>query len=167
MRDSVQGVLDQWGRERPDIDTWPIGIVGRIMRLSRLIDRELKEFLAGHGLEPGEFDVLSTLRRVGEPYELTSGAFLRTSLVTSGAITNRIDRMAAKGLVERIRGADDRRAVHIRLTEHGIAVIESVLPLHVENEARLLGGERTERLDRLTETLEEILLLHGDSATSG
>ncbi|GAA2797017.1 MarR family winged helix-turn-helix transcriptional regulator [Nonomuraea dietziae] len=120
MADAVAAVLEQWRRERPDIDVRPIGVVGRIMRISRMWDKEIKDFLAGHGLEPGEFDVLSTLRRSGEPYELTAGTFLKTSLVTTGAITLRVDRMEDKGLVTRVRDTADRRSVKIRLTDLGL-----------------------------------------------
>ncbi|MCE7010214.1 MarR family transcriptional regulator [Kibdelosporangium philippinense] len=134
----VDAVIAQWRAERPDLDSSPIAVVGRVMRLSRFWDAEIKSFLAGHGLEPGEFDVLSTLRRIGQPHELTASAFMKTSLVTSGAITNRIDRMQAKGLVTRTRDEADRRSVRIRLTATGLAVIDGVLPLHLANEKRLI-----------------------------
>lgn len=157
MTDAVDGVLEQWRRERPDIDIWPVGIVGRIMRLSRLWDVEIKRFLAGHGLEPGEFDVLSTLRRAGHPHELTAAGFLASSLVTSGAITNRIDRMEAKGLVTRRRDDKDRRTVWIQLTDRGLRLVDEVLPLHVANEARLLRALAVEGRDPLADTLRGLL----------
>ncbi|MGW4844296.1 MarR family winged helix-turn-helix transcriptional regulator [Nocardia brasiliensis] len=157
MTDNVAAVLEQWQRERPDIDFAPIGVVGRIMRLSRLWDKEIKDFLAGHGLEPGEFDVLSTLRRSGAPYELTAGTFLKTSLVTTGAITLRVDKMHDKGLVVRTRDANDRRSVKIRLTEHGLEVIDRVLPLHIANEARLLETLNPETEAQIAETLSTLL----------
>jgi DNA-binding MarR family transcriptional regulator len=94
---------------------------------------------AGHGLEFWEFDVLATLRRSGAPYELSAGALLKTAMVTSGAITNRVDRMEAKGLVERVRDPGDRRGVHIRLTPAGLKLIDELVPLHVANERRLLA----------------------------
>src|SRR5256885_1533455 len=115
MADAVDRILDQWRSERPDVDVWPMGVIGRITRLSRVLDRELKEFFAGHGLEHWEFDVLATLRRSGPPYELTAGALNRAAMVTSGAITNRIDRLSARGLVERVPDAEDRRSVRVRL----------------------------------------------------
>lgn len=163
MADAVAAVLEQWRSQRPDVDVWPIGIVGRIMRLSRLWDKEIKNFLAGHDLEPGEFDVLSTLRRSGEPYELTAGAFLKASLVTTGAITLRVDRMDAKGLVTRVRDPEDRRSVKIRLTPYGLEVIERVLPLHIANEARLLEALNEEDRRYLAATLESVLESYGDT----
>src|SRR5690349_3748413 len=117
-----------------------MGIIGRLNRLSRIVDRELKDFFAGHGLEHWEFDVLATLRRSGPPYALTAGALNRAAMVTSGAITNRIDRLAAKGLVERVPDEQDRRSVRVRLTERGLALVDEVVGLHVANEARLLAS---------------------------
>ncbi|MFG3225589.1 MarR family winged helix-turn-helix transcriptional regulator [Kitasatospora sp. NPDC048194] len=163
MTDAVGALLDQWRRERPDIDFSPIGVVGRIMRISRMWDKEIKDFLAEHGLEPGEFDVLSTLRRSGAPYELTAGAFLRTSLVTTGAITLRVDRMQDKGLVTRVRDEGDRRSVKIRLTDHGLETVDRILPLHLANEDRLLralGGDDREQLATL---LRDLLESYGDT----
>lgn len=162
MVDAVADVLAQWRRARPDLDVAPIGIVGRVMRLSRMWDKEIKDLLAAHGLEPGEFDVLSTLRRTGPPHQLTAGAFLRSSLVTSGAITLRIDRMEAKGLVERVRVAGDRRQVHIRLTAHGLDLVDEVLPLHVANEARFLEGLDASSRAQLADLLTALLVSSGD-----
>jgi DNA-binding MarR family transcriptional regulator len=162
MTDAVAAVLEQWRRERPDVDVSPIEVVGRIMRISRMWDKEIKDFLAGHDLESGEFDVLSTLRRSGAPYELTAGAFLRASLVTTGAITLRVDRMQAKGLVVRVRDATDRRSVKIRLTPLGLEVIDRVLPLHLANEARLLRSLTVEERGSLATTLAQLLESHGD-----
>ncbi|MFI9406950.1 MarR family winged helix-turn-helix transcriptional regulator [Nocardia sp. NPDC052316] len=164
MTDSVAAAMDQWSRQRPDIDFWPIGVVGRLMRLSRMWDKEIKDFLAEHGLEPGEFDVLSTLRRSGAPYELSAGTFLKTSLVTTGAITLRVDRMHDKGLVTRTRDENDRRSVKIRLTDHGLEVIDRVLPLHIANEARLLEALPPEVNDQLAVTLSALLESYGDTA---
>ncbi|MFG3258653.1 MarR family winged helix-turn-helix transcriptional regulator [Streptomyces sp. NPDC048172] len=164
MSDAVAAVLEQWRRECPSLDVSPIGVVGRIMRLSRLWDKEIKDFLAEHGLEPGEFDILSTLRRSGEPYELSAGTFLKASLVTTGAITLRVDRMAAKGMVERVPDANDRRSVKIRLTPEGLETIDRVLPLHLANEARLLDGIDAEQQAGLAATLAAVLEGHGDTS---
>ncbi|QIS11901.1 MarR family winged helix-turn-helix transcriptional regulator [Nocardia arthritidis] len=162
MTDAVGGVVEQWRRERPDIDPWPIGVVGRLMRLSRLWDKQIKDYLTENGLEPGEFDVLTVLRRRGEPYELTAGDILGASLVTSGAITLRIDRMEAKGLVERIRDSGDRRVVRVRLTRKGLSAIDKILPGHLANEAALLDGIDRETADRLADILSALLVARGD-----
>ena len=151
--DAVDAIIAMWAREKPGLDATPMGIVGRISRVSRLLDKELKDFFAGHGLEFWEFDVLATLRRSGAPYELSAGALLKTAMVTSGAITNRVDRMETKGLVQRVPDPGDRRGVRIRLTEAGLELIDKLVPLHVANEQRLLAalgeGERATLADLL------------------
>jgi DNA-binding MarR family transcriptional regulator len=164
MSDAVDRILDQWARERPDVDAWPMGIVGRLSRLSRLLDRELKDFFTRHGLEHWEFDVLATLRRSGPPYELTAGALNRAAMVTSGAITNRIDRMAAKGLVERLPDEEDRRSIRVRLTDRGLATIEGLVGPHLANEARLLDALAPQDRDRLAGLLRDLLESLGDSS---
>ncbi|MBO8197347.1 MarR family winged helix-turn-helix transcriptional regulator [Streptomyces smyrnaeus] len=163
--DAVEAVLEEWRRECPALDFSPISVVGRIMRLSRLWDKAIKDFLAEHGLEPGEFDILSTLRRSGAPYELTAKTFLKSSLVTTGAITLRVDRMAAKDLVTRVPDAADRRSVRIRLTPHGLETIDRVLPLHLANEARLLDSLGADERRHLAGTLAAVLESHGDTPT--
>ncbi|GAA1350658.1 MarR family winged helix-turn-helix transcriptional regulator [Saccharothrix algeriensis] len=138
MGDEVDLVLAQWRVERPDVDTSPVAVLGRVARLARLVDREVKEFLARFDLEPGEFEVLTTLRRTGSVHGLTAGAFLNSALVTAGAITNRIDRMAAKGLVVRVPDAADRRVVRVRLTDAGRELVDSMLAEHMARHAKLL-----------------------------
>ncbi|MGV9772205.1 MarR family winged helix-turn-helix transcriptional regulator [Streptosporangium sp. NPDC003464] len=163
MADAVAAMLEQWSRERPDIDSWPISVVGRIMRISRMWDREIKEFLAGYDLEPGEFDVLSTLRRSGAPYAMSAGAFLKTSLVTTGAITLRVDRMHEKGLVTRTRDESDRRSVKIRLTERGLELVDLILPVRVAYDARLLRALGPDDCRHLAATLATLLESYGDT----
>ncbi|MFI6290986.1 MarR family winged helix-turn-helix transcriptional regulator [Nonomuraea sp. NPDC050790] len=166
MADAVDAVLEQWRRERPDLDVSPIGVVGRLMRISRMWDMEIKDLLAKHGLEPGEFDVLSTLRRSGEPYELTAGTFLKVSLVTTGAITLRVDRMRDKGLVTRVRDTADRRSVKIRLTPLGLEVIDRVLPEHLANQARLLRSLNAKDRDRFAAIMSGLLESYGDTPST-
>nr|WP_042189870.1 MarR family transcriptional regulator [Kibdelosporangium sp. MJ126-NF4]CTQ95258.1 Transcriptional regulator, MarR family [Kibdelosporangium sp. MJ126-NF4] len=162
MSDAVDEILIQWRTERPDIDPWPMGIVGRISRLARVLDRELKEFFAGHGLERWEFDVLATLRRSGPPYELTAGALIQTAMVTSGAITNRIDRLTARALVERVPDEQDRRSVRVRLTGEGRTLIDNIIEAHVANEARLLVTLEPNDRNQLTSLLRNLLTSLGD-----
>lgn len=164
MSDAVDRILAQWRSERPDVDVWPMGVIGRITRLSRVLDRELKEFFAGHGLEHWEFDVLATLRRSGPPYTLTAGALNRAAMVTSGAITNRIDRLSARGLVERVPDEEDRRSVRVRLTDRGRALVDEVVGLHVANEVRLLGALAPDDRDRLAGLLRGLLESLGDTS---
>lgn len=166
MADAVDELVAQWGRERPDLDVWPMGIVGRVSRLSRIFDRELKAFFAEHGLERFEFDVLATLRRTGPPYALSAGALLKAAMVTSGAITNRIDKMEAKGLVERVTDPADRRAVRISLTPRGRELVDQLVGLHVENEKRMLAALDPERREQFEGLLRHLLEAAGDTALS-
>ncbi|MEU3253459.1 MarR family transcriptional regulator [Streptomyces sp. NPDC006997] len=165
MTDAVDAIRDLWRAERPDLDTWPTGIVGRVQRLSRILERELRFFDSRHGLEAGEFDVLTTLRRSGPPYRMTAGAFLKASMVTSGAVTKRIDRMEARGLVERVRPAGgDRRSVQIQLTDKGMEMVDELFPLHLENESQLVSALSREECEELSRLLRRLLESFGDSS---
>ena len=164
MPDAVDAIIAMWAREKPELDATPMGIVGRISRVSRLLDKELKDFFADYGLEFWEFDVLATLRRSGAPYELSAGALLKTAMVTSGAITNRVDRMEAKGLVERVRDPGDRRGVRIRLTPAGLELIDKLVPLHVANERRLLAVLTADDSGTLADLLRILATGLGDTS---
>jgi DNA-binding MarR family transcriptional regulator len=161
--DAVDAIVAAWNRERPDLDAGPMGVVGRISRLSRVLDKELKDFFAGYGLEFWEFDVLATLRRSGAPYELSAGALLKSAMVTSGAITNRVDRLEAKGLLERVRDPDDRRGVRVRLTDVGLELIDRLVPAHLANEERLLAVLPKEDREALMALLRTLAVGLGDT----
>lgn len=159
MTDSVDRVLAQWARERPDLDASPMGIVGRIQRASRLLDRGLLEFFADHDLQLWEFDILATLRRAGR---LTAGELVTTSMVTSGAITNRIDRLVTRGLVTRETDPANRRSVHIDLTAEGRQLVDDLLVGHIANENHLLAALSPERRTQLADLLRQLLTSLGD-----
>ncbi|MFE3002268.1 MarR family winged helix-turn-helix transcriptional regulator [Nocardia sp. NPDC059246] len=139
MPDAVDQITAAWRQQRPDVDTSPMEIFGRLARLGRIVDRELSDFFRTHGLERWEFDVLATLRRSGNESGLSAGALNKAAMITSGAITNRIDRLTAKGWVQRVPDPKDRRAIQVHLTDSGRALIDRILPLHMENEQRLLA----------------------------
>jgi len=162
MGDHVDRVLQQWRAERPDLEASPMGIVGRIQRASRRLERGLSENFARHDLQLWEFDILGTLRRSGPPYRLTAGALSDSSMVTSGAITNRIDRLVARGLVTRENDPDNRRSVVITLTESGWALISNVLVHHVAHEERLLACLSAEEQQQLATLLRTLLIGLGD-----
>ncbi|QKW36212.1 MarR family transcriptional regulator [Actinomadura sp. NAK00032] len=164
MGDAVDAVMDAWRRERPDVDVWPVGVVGRIQRLARLLEAEIQDFFRRHGLDSSEADVLTTLRRSGEPCELTPGRLVKASMVTSGAVTKRIDRMVAKDLVERVPDPVDRRTVRIRLTPHGRQTIDGLFALHIANEARLLQALDRDQADGLADALRTLLQSLGDTS---
>ncbi|MEV7276887.1 MarR family transcriptional regulator [Streptomyces sp. NPDC093111] len=165
MSDAVDAIVGQWVKERPDVaeDLWPVELFGRIQRLARVIDKSAKTAAAAHGVEHGEFDVLTTLQRSGPPYTLTAGAFLKASMVTSGAITNRIDRMEAKGLVERVRDGDDRRTIRIRLTDHGHEVTRAAFADHLASYARLLADVDRALVATTADGLRQVLEALGDT----
>ncbi|MFF9770001.1 MarR family winged helix-turn-helix transcriptional regulator [Streptomyces sp. NPDC014636] len=165
MGDVVDTIIGQWAEERPDVveDLWPVQLFGRIQRLARVVDKSARAAAAAHGVEHGEFDVLTTLQRSGPPYTLTAGAFLKASMVTSGAITNRIDKMEAKGLVERVRDGDDRRTIKIRLTEHGHEITRAAFADHLANYAQLLADVDRDLVDRTAEGLRRVLEALGDT----
>jgi DNA-binding MarR family transcriptional regulator len=155
--DPVDRLLQQWARERPDLDVSPMGVVGRISRLARRIDLAQRETFARYDLDPAGFDVLATLRRSGEPYALTPGQLMRSAMVTSGAITQRLDRLEARGLVARGGHPEDGRAVLVALTDEGRELVDRVLPDHLATEQRLLAGLRKEdraQLARLLRAME-------------
>lgn len=162
MGDSVDRVLEQWRAERPDLEASPMGIVGRIQRASRLLERGLSENFARHDLQLWEFDILGTLRRAGPPHRLTAGALSASSMVTSGAITNRIDRLVARGLVTRETDPDNRRSVVIALTPSGLSLVDDVLVPHVTNEDRLLASLSEEEREQLASLLRTLLVGLGD-----
>ena len=119
MADHVDFVLKQWAAERPDLDMAPMGVVGRLLRLTRKIDAELDRGFRAHGLDRPAFDVLATLRRAGSPHRLTPAQLMRASMVTSGAITQRLDRLERRGLVTRSPSERDGRGVDVTLTAEG------------------------------------------------
>lgn len=135
MPDEVDKLLDQWVSERPDIDWSPLGVVVRMTRLAKLMARSAEEALAPLDLRLWEYDVLSALRRQGPPFVLPVSRLAHLALLSSGAMTTRIDRLAGKGLVRRGRDPEDGRGVLIRLTRRGAAVVDSAL------EARLRAAE--------------------------
>ena len=138
--DGVDVILEQWRRERPDLDTSPIGVIGRISRLAREIERRLEPVYAAAGLEPGWYDVLATLRRAGPPYRLRPTDFSETLMLTSSGTTKRLDRLEAVGHITREPDPTDRRGVLITLTPQGHDLIDSASVKHMANEKRILAG---------------------------
>jgi DNA-binding MarR family transcriptional regulator len=138
--DGVDAILDQWHRERPDLDTAPIAVIGRISRLSREIERRLEPVYAASGLEPGWYDVLATLRRVGPPYRLRPTDFTATLMLTSSGTTKRLDRLEAAGHITREPDPSDRRGVLITLTPQGRRLVDKAAVKHMANERRILAG---------------------------
>lgn len=155
--DPVDDVVAQWNRERPGVDVSGMAVIGRISRLERLLRPHLNAVFAKHDLESWEFDVLATLVRTGEPNQLTPGELLESMLITSGAMTNRIDRLEKRGFVRRIKSPTDGRQVLVSLTPKGRQKVDAALIDHTENELRMLAA-----LDRKqqAELIELLRLVH-------
>ena len=153
--DAVDRITAQWRRERPDLDSTPMEIIGRITRVSALIQRELERVFAQHGLAGGDFDVLATLRRSEAP--LTPGELSRSTMVTTGGMTKRLDRLEALGLIRRGPDPTDRRGRLIGLTEDGRALIDRAVEAHLQNEERLLASLPTPKREHLAALLRELL----------
>jgi DNA-binding MarR family transcriptional regulator len=156
MRDEVDELVEAWGRERSDLDLAPVEVFSRIGRLARHLDLARRDAFTAHDIEPWEFDVLAALRRAGEPYELSPGRLLRETLVTSGTMTNRVDRLTARGFVERLPDPHDRRGVLVRLTAEGKGAVDGAFEALLVAEHLLLKNlsERERRhLAKLLRTL--------------
>ncbi|GAB2691730.1 MarR family transcriptional regulator TamR [Thalassiella azotivora] len=138
--DEVDRIVAAWRRERPDLDVSPLEVLSRVSRLARHLDRARRDAFAEHGLEPWEFDVLSALRRAGSPYQLTPGQLVTQTLVTSGTMTNRIDRLTVRRWVERHPDPSDRRGVLVRLTAAGRDRVDAALADLLARERDLLAG---------------------------
>ncbi len=152
-RDEVDRIVEAWGQVRPDLDVTPLAVLSRVSRLARHLDLARRRAFAEHGLDAWEFDVLSALRRAGEPYELSPGALVTQTLVTSGTMTNRIDRLTTRGLVGRLPSPGDRRGVLVRLADEGLRRVDGAMTdLLAVEEAMLAGldaGERSRLADLL------------------
>ncbi|MBD2099566.1 MarR family winged helix-turn-helix transcriptional regulator [Leptolyngbya sp. FACHB-261] len=156
--DPVDAILAQWQRERPDLDVSPMGIIGRMGRLAKYLDRAIQETFSDFGLNAGEFDVLATLRRSGQPYQLSPTELFNTLMVSSGTMTHRIDRLEQADLVERIPVSSDRRGMLVQLTDKGFNLIEKAVEAHVVNEHRLLSVLEEAERKALTQLLRKFLI---------
>ncbi|GAB3624760.1 MarR family transcriptional regulator [Mariniluteicoccus endophyticus] len=157
MEDAVDRVLAQWREQRPDLDPAPMGMIGRVHRLGELLERELRPTFTAAGLSDGEFDVLATLRRQGDPYRATPGQLSSQLMVTSGAVTKRIDRLVGAGLVRRDTSSTDGRGREISLTSEGLALIERLVEEHLANEHRLVAALDDDDRDQLVAILRRWL----------
>ncbi|MEP6760002.1 MAG: MarR family transcriptional regulator [Sporichthyaceae bacterium] len=158
MQDEVDRLVAAWRLERPDLDVGPFEVLSRLTRLARHLDRARRTAFAQHDLEVGEFDVLAALRRAGDPYVLSPGQLLSQTLVTSGTMTNRIDRLEARGLVQRRPDPNDRRGVHVRLTAQGKHRGDAALADLLDRERELLAGLSAKQQDALSVLLRQLVI---------
>jgi DNA-binding MarR family transcriptional regulator len=153
--DHVARIQEQWARERPDLDTSAMGNIGRLHRLADALHSELRPVFEKAGLSDGDFDVLAALRRAGDPFALTPGQLAETTMITSGTVTKRVDRLTAAGLVTRERVEHDGRVRRIALTAAGRDLVDEVVGIHFANEERLLAPFSEIERTRLTHLLTQ------------
>lgn len=164
MRDEVDRLVEAWTRERPGLDVSPLEVLSRVTRLARHLDRARRAAFTRHGLELWEFDVLAALRRKGRPYQLSPGELLAATFVTSGTMTNRIDRLEVKRLVRRLPDPADRRGVHVRLTPRGRTIVDAAFADLLEVERQLLSVLTVRQRESLAGLLRELVSAFDDKS---
>lgn len=160
--DYIEQLIAQWRRQRPGVDVSTMGVIARISRLSHILAKRIEGVFAAHGLQGGRFDVLAALVRAGEPHRLTPTELYNSLLVSSGAITNRIDRLVDDGLVRRGSDDTDRRSLPVELTRLGGVTLDAALNAHLENEESLLSSLSVEERELLAQILRRWLIALGD-----
>ena len=154
--DRVDEIVAQWADERPGIDVSGMAVIGRLTRLDRLIRPRLAEVFDRHDLEAWEFDVLATLLRNGPPHRLTPGQLLDSMMIASGTMTNRIDRLERRGLVERRPSPDDGRQVLVALTRRGRRIVDAALVDHAANELEIISALDPDQQEQLIDLLRRL-----------
>lgn len=157
-QDRAERISNEWRSERPDLDVTPQALIGRLHRLALALTDRLTEVYAAHGLSEGDFDVLTALRRVGDPFESTPSKIASATMVTTGAVTKRVDRLITAGLVARRRRDDDGRGRTVALTEEGRKLIDEAFTDHIANEHQLLAGLDSKQRQDLAELLRVWLM---------
>lgn len=155
--DDVDVIADAWARERPDLDVAPLQVLSRVTRLAQHLDTARGLAFTSHQLESWEFDVLAALRRSGAPYALSPGQLAAQTLVTSGTITNRVDRLEARGLVRREPDPSDRRGVRVLLTADGQARVDGAIEDLLDSEREILSGITSEESAMLARVLRQLM----------
>lgn len=156
--DYLDTILAQWAAERPDLDISPMGVIGRISRLSRVLESNIDQVFASYNLSRGGFDVLAALRRSGSPFRLSPTELYNSLLISSGAMTNRVDRLEERKLVVRVPDPSDRRGVLVALTPKGKRLVDTVIATHLENETRLLKHLNSLERQDLAQLLKKLLV---------
>lgn len=163
--DYVDYILKQWTDERPDLDGSAMGIIGRTVRLARHFERKIQSNLVAFDLSIGEFEVLATLRRSGAPYQLSPTDLYKSVMLSSGAMTNRVDRLEQTGLVRRSPDPSDRRGVLVCLTPEGLTLIDKVIAVHFARMQQLLAELTPVEQKLLADSLRKLLLTFEESTS--
>ncbi|PJR63565.1 MarR family winged helix-turn-helix transcriptional regulator [Raoultella sp. T31] len=157
--DAVDRILEQWQRERPDLDCSPMGPIGRLKRCTLLLEPRIESAFIRHDLVRWEFDMLATLRRAGAPFILSPTQLFSTLMITSGTMTHRLKALEKRGFITRLPDPDDARSLLVALTETGRARIDEAVESHVENERQLLAGLSAEQRQQLDQALKVFMRL--------
>jgi len=155
--DAIDEMLAAWRRERPDLDLAPLGILGRLAQATAVAGRVVDDVFVRHGLRSGEFDVLTALRRAGEPFTLTPSTLADALMLSRTGMTNRLDRLETAGLVERRLDPADRRSFRVVLTDAGRAVVDATLTDHAATMARIVDGLDARERAALADLLRRLL----------
>jgi DNA-binding MarR family transcriptional regulator len=155
--DSVDAILADWARERPDLDFAPVGIVTRLARVRAHLDAALADLFADHGLTPADFQVIVTLRRRGEPYAMPQARLMDALGLTSGTVSVRLDRLERAGIVARRPEPESGRGSRVTLTDRGLALFDELAPIHLANEERLLSALTVDEQAHLADLLRRLL----------
>lgn len=161
-QDKIDTILTQWEHESPQLDLSSLAVVGRILQLARLLEKQRESVLADFDLTLWSFDMLATLRRQGAPYQLKPTELYGLLMLSSGAMTNRIDRLEKSGLVTRLRDPNDRRSVTVQLTNKGIEKVDAVMPVLFEQENQLLADLSKSETKTLITLLRRFLVVVGN-----
>jgi DNA-binding MarR family transcriptional regulator len=153
----TEHLVRQWAAVRPDLDLDTMALVARVLRLAQLFDKRIESFAARNGVHKGEGDVLFALRRAGDPYRLSPARLAEGLLVTSGTMTNRLDRLADRGLIRRLANPQDRRGLDVELTELGLELVDAAVTEHVRNEQDMVAPLSTRDRDDLTRITRKLL----------
>ena len=164
-RDEVDGIVSAWTRERPDLDFTPLQVLSRVGRLARLLERARRQAFSRSKLEAWEFDVLAALRRAGSPFQLSPKALLQQTLVSSGTMTNRIDKLVETGLVRRRDDPNDGRGVLVEMTTTGLTRVDAAITRLIDAEAAILAGLTKTEQRKLAESLRRLSLDLGEVST--
>jgi DNA-binding MarR family transcriptional regulator len=161
QRDQVDSFIEQWERERPDLDAAPLGLVSRLLTLGKTLEHGADQALAPYGLTLWQLDVLAALRRAGPPFQLSPTQLAQQVTLSSGAMTNRIDRLEAAGLVQRLADPEDRRGVRIALTPAGLTLADEAIAAHLRHARQNVNGLTAREVRVLARLLRRLMLSHG------
>ncbi|KJY86825.1 MULTISPECIES: MarR family winged helix-turn-helix transcriptional regulator [Vibrio] len=152
--DAIDRVVEQWAKEKPELDTEPMAIMGRLLRIAKHMETEVTQLHKRYDLKLGEFDVLATLRRSGSPFRLTPSELIDSMMLTSGAMTNRLDKLESKSLIAREHSKQDRRSVTVQLTDEGFTLIDKIIEEHAQVQQKLVKGMNSNQKRQINQILK-------------